>query len=81
MSKDRESNPSSSKRKRKNRFGWFLSREEPDENYLPDLKSQWQNMQLGDRIKFVLGAFVGTLIFFGALILVYLLLAAMVGIN
>jgi hypothetical protein len=67
------------KEKRKPLSSWFVTREEPDKDYLPDLKSQWADMDSAERAKFVIGAIVGALLFFGALILVYWLLSAMIG--
>jgi hypothetical protein len=64
--------------KRKRLSGWFFTREEPDKDYLPDLKSQWADMDSAERVKFVIGAIVGAIIFIGALMLVYWLLSAMV---
>jgi hypothetical protein len=78
MSKDKNSKTSSEGEKRKTLFGWFLARDEPDKEYLPDLKHQWEHMDRSDRVKFILGVLVGALLFIGSLILVYLLLAAMV---
>jgi len=67
------------KEKRKPLSGWFVTREEPDKDYLPDLKSQWAHMDSTERVKFVIGAIVGAMLFIGALILVYWLLSAMIG--
>jgi hypothetical protein len=67
------------KEKKKSLMGWFTSREEPDKDYVPDLKSQWANMGQAERVKFVLGAILGAVIFIAAMVLVYLILAAIVG--
>lgn len=64
---------------KKTLMGWFVSREEPDKEYLPDLKSQWANMKRPERVRFVLGAIVGLVVFIAALVLVYFILAAIVG--
>lgn len=66
------------KENKKNLLGWFVSREEPDKDYLPDLKSQWTNMNRPERVRFVLGAIFGAVVFIGALVLVYFILAAIV---
>lgn len=79
MSKDRDSRKTTQDEKKKSLLGWFVSREEPDQDYMPELKSQWENFDLAGRIKFILGAFIGAILFFGALFLVYLLLSMMVG--
>lgn len=65
--------------KKKTMMGWFVSREEPDKAYLPDLKSQWAVMDPPEKVKFVLGAILGAVLFVAALVLVYYLLAAIVG--
>lgn len=67
------------KEKKKSIMGWFTSREEPDKDYVPDLKSQWANMEHADRVKFVVGAIFGAVVFIAALVLVYFILAAIVG--
>ena len=67
------------KEKRKTLMGWFFSREEPDKEYLPDLKSQWVSMERTERVKFALGAIFGAVVFIAALIMVYFILAALVG--
>jgi hypothetical protein len=67
------------KDKRKPLSGWFFTREEPDKDYLPDLKSQWGQMDSAERGKFIIGAFFGAMLFIGALILVYWLLSMMIG--
>jgi hypothetical protein len=67
------------KEKRKFLSGWFVTREEPDKDYLPDLKSQWAQMDSAERVKFIIGAIVGAMLFVGALILVYWLLTMMIG--
>lgn len=65
--------------KDKSIFGLLFSRQERDEDYMPELKSQWEQMDSPDRIKFVLGGIVGLLLFIGALALVYFLLSFMIG--
>ena len=65
--------------KRKTLLGWFVSREEPDKDYMPDLKSQWGSMNCNERIKFIAGGIVGLVLFIGALLLVYILLSAIIG--
>ena len=72
--------PSASKQnkepeKRPTILGSLISKQEPDKDYLPDLKNQWGKMDTLAKVKFVLGALVGLVIFVGTLILVYLILA------
>ena len=67
------------KPKRKTLLGWFLAKDEPDKDFLPDLQSQWGKMDRANRVKFILGAMVGAVLFISALLAVYLILAAIVG--
>jgi hypothetical protein len=66
-------------KQKKTMMGWFFSQEEPDKEYLPDLKSHWAVMDPPEKVKFVLGAILGAVLFVAALVLVYYLLAAIVG--
>ena len=59
-------------------MSFFFSRQEPDEDYLPDLKSQWQKLDKREKITFVLGGIAGLILFIGSLVLVYLVIAAIV---
>ncbi|MBW6465236.1 MAG: hypothetical protein K0B06_01870 [Brevefilum sp.] len=79
MVKQPSSEKPPAKRKRKTLLGWFVTQEEPDDDYLPELKSQWSTMDSAERAKFLMGAIVGALLFIGALILVYWLLSMMIG--
>lgn len=60
-------------------LGSFFGRQERDETYVPELKTQWAQMETGARVKFVLGALLGLILFLGALTLVFLLLSSMMG--
>lgn len=79
MTEQKSSKKPTQDKERKTLLGWFFSREEPDKDYLPDLKSQWETMNSTERVKFVVGAIVGVALFVGALLLVYLLLSSFVG--
>lgn len=79
MKADQGSQKPAEKEKKKTFMGWFVAREEPDEDYLPDLKSQWAKMERAERIKFIFGGIFGVVVFIAALVLVYFLLAAIVG--
>lgn len=74
-----QENPQSGKkiRKRKTILGALFTREEPDQDYIPELKSQWNKMDKTERVKFVLGAVLGVILFFGALVGAFLLLSAL----
>ena len=48
----------------------LFSRPERDREYLSDLNSQWDQLDKQGRIKFVVGAITGAIIFFAALGLV-----------
>ena len=64
--------------KRRTILDMLITRQEPDKDYLPDLRSQWEIMDSGERVKFVIGSLIGLLIFIGALLLVYFALAAII---
>jgi len=57
----------------------FMTKEKPDKTYFPELKEQWKDMNRVDKIRFILGAFVGLIIIAGALALVYYLLVLIRG--
>lgn len=77
-SKDNPSRPGE-KEKRNSLLGWFVSREEPDKDYVPELQSQWASLDIAGRIKFLIGALIGAILFFGALYAVYIILLALAG--
>lgn len=79
MSKDKDSKSTNQNEKKESLLARFITREDPDEAYIPELESQWAHLDLMGKFKFVLGAIVGAILFFGALYLVYLLLSTMVG--
>jgi hypothetical protein len=57
----------------------FLTKEKPDKDYFPDLKTQWQSMEQKERTQFVIGAIVGLIIIAGMLAAVYFVLVALRG--
>ena len=73
------SNKPPPRERKKTLLGWFVSREEPDTDYLPDLKTQWADIDRPDRIKFILGGIFSAVLFIAALVLIYFILAAIVG--
>lgn len=79
MSKEKEPKLNNQYEKRNSLLARFITREEPDREYMPELETQWAHMDPVGKIKFVLGAIVGAILFFGALYLVYILLSTMVG--
>jgi len=66
------------KKPRKTILGAFLTREEPDKEYLPELKNQWTSMERRERLKFIIGGLVGVLIFIAALVLAYLVISGII---
>jgi len=77
----REDDPSTENQNEKpnSLLGWFVTREEPDKDFMPEFQSQWARMNFAGRVKFVVGILVGAILFFGSLYVVYLLLSAMAG--
>jgi len=67
------------KKEKKTLLGWFFSREEPDKDYLPDLKSQWANMGTSERVKFIFGAIFGAVVFVTALLLAFWIMSTIIG--
>jgi hypothetical protein len=64
---------------RKSILRTLLSRPEPDKTYNSDLKEQWADLDKKNRIKFVIGAVTGLILFIGALVLSWLVLASLLG--
>jgi hypothetical protein len=58
-------------------MGLFLSRQERDEDYIPELRAQWDGMDLRERLLFIIGSSIGLSLFIGALVLVYMILSTM----
>lgn len=56
---------------KKSLFSAFFSRPERDETFREDLGKEWKDLNKGERVKFVLGAIIGLLLFLGSLWLVY----------
>ncbi len=79
MAEENEKQDQPEKKKRKSLLGALFSPPEPDEDYVPDLKSQWERMGTKGRVKFIVGVLIGLVLFFGALIGVYLLIGAIIG--
>ena len=57
----------------------LFSRPERDREYLSDLNAQWDQLDRRGRVKFVIGAVVGAIIFFTALALVLWVISRMMG--
>ena len=55
----------------------LISKPERDREYMSDLNNQWDQLDKQGRIKFVLGAVAGAIIFFSALGLVLWLISLM----
>lgn len=79
MSTQKKQKPNQKKKKRKTLLGALFAREEPDEEYIPELKSQWEKMDDPERVKFVFGAILGLLLIVGVLIGAFFLLSALFG--
>lgn len=78
MQDDHDNSQTRDDEKRRTILDMLITRQEPDKDYLPDLRSQWEIMDSGERVKFVIGSLIGLLIFIGALLLVYFALAAII---
>jgi hypothetical protein len=65
------------KTKKRTILGSFFTREEPDEDYIPELKLQWGAMDQGQKIKFILGGIIGVILFVAALTLAFLVISSL----
>lgn len=77
MSEEKKSNDKDQNKSKRNLMDLFLTREKPDEDYIPDIKDQWDKMDTGQRVKFILGAVLGLLIVLGGIILIIFLISAL----
>jgi len=77
MPEEKNAKDKNQKQKKRNFLDTFLTREEPDDDYLPDLKTQWNAMNNAERVKFVLGAIIGLMIVLGGIVLIFLLISAL----
>jgi hypothetical protein len=61
-------------KKKKSLLSALLDRPEKDTAYMSDLQGQWDRMSHDERVKFVLGAVFGLVLFVAALIGVFILI-------
>ncbi len=78
MNENKVSEKKNKKGKKKSIMGLFLSRQERDEDYIPELRAQWDGMDFRERLLFIIGSSIGLAFFIGALVLVYMILSTMV---
>ena len=79
MTNKHKSEKKQTKTKPKSILGLLVKKQdEKDGDYMPELQTQWQQMNAGERIKFVLGSVVGLLLFVGALVLSYYVLSMLI---
>jgi hypothetical protein len=62
--------------KKRTILGSLFAREEPDKDYIADLRAQWKSMSQAERIKFIIGAILGLIIVAAMLFGVYLVIIA-----
>ncbi len=80
MPEKKEGSKNKDQEERKTIFNRLFSKpSRNDEDYMSDLQLQWAELDTPGRMKFVLGAIIGLILFIGALILSYLALSALVG--
>ncbi len=79
MANKQESKNEQDNKERKSIFESLFSRGKRDKEYVPNLKNQWSQMTPNERVKFILGAVFGLILFVGSIVLVYLLLMRMMG--
>ncbi len=79
MTNKHNSEKKQTKTKSKSILGLLIKKQdEKDDDYIPELQTQWQQMNAGKRIKFVLGSVFGLLLFVGALVLTYYVLSMLI---
>jgi len=57
----------------------LFNKADRDTTYKRDLINQWSQMDTPQRFQFIIGSFVGLILFFGSLFLVFLLLSRLFG--
>jgi len=57
----------------------LFNKADRDTTYKRDLFNQWSQMDTPQRFQFIIGSFVGLILFFGSLFLVFLLLSKLFG--
>ncbi len=63
---------------RKSRFSFLSWKNKFDKTYVSDLRQQWENMDKIERQKFILGAFIGLIIFIGGITLLFILMNGLI---
>ena len=66
-------------KKRPSIFHSLFSKPERDREYMSDLNTQWDQLDSQGRVKFVVGAVIGAIVFFGALGLVLWVISRIMG--
>jgi hypothetical protein len=79
MPEKRNKSKNEGRDQRKGIVAWLFVKPARDETYISDFKAQWMDLDPPGRVKFVLGALIGLILFIGALILAYLVLSHIVG--
>ena len=59
-------------------FSKLFSRGERDKEFMTDLNQEWGNLSQKGRVRFLLGALVGLILFLLSLMLVYFVMAAII---
>jgi hypothetical protein len=62
------------KETKKSILGFFSWKNKFDKSYGPELRQQWMELERIERRKFVLGAFVGLIIFIASVVLLFILM-------
>jgi hypothetical protein len=66
-------------KKRPSILSVLFTRPERDTEYMSDLNSQWDRLDKKGRVKFVVGAIVGAIVFFAALGLILWIISLLMG--
>lgn len=78
MPSENSSKDKKSKKPKKGFLQAFFTREEPDEDYIPELKAQWHTMNKNERVKFLIGALAGLMILLVGMSLIYIFISSLI---
>ncbi len=76
---EKQNNSKKTQNKQISILSMLFDKADRDTTYKMDLFNQWSQMDTPQRFQFIIGSFVGLILFFGSLFLVFLLLSRLFG--
>jgi flagellar biosynthesis/type III secretory pathway M-ring protein FliF/YscJ len=76
---EKQNNSKKTQNKQISILSMLFNKADRDTTYKSDLFNQWSQMDTPQRFQFIIGSFVGLVLFFGSLFLVFLLLSRLFG--